>query len=134
MAEVSNIAPNVAAIIPARFASTRLPGKPLIDIAGTPMIVHVIKRALAASLVRRVIAATDDERVVREVSKAGYEARLTSTAHRSGTDRVAEVALDIDADVIVNVQADEPLIEPETIDAVVRPLLENRRTRNGHNC
>jgi 3-deoxy-manno-octulosonate cytidylyltransferase (CMP-KDO synthetase) len=126
MAEVSNKAPKVVAIIPARFASTRLPGKALIDIGGKPMLLHVIERALAARLVSHVIAATDDERVVRAVEQAGFEARLTSASHRSGTDRIAEVALDLDADVIVNVQADEPIIHPETIDKVVQPLLDDR--------
>jgi len=126
MAEVSNKAHKVSAIIPARFASTRLPGKALIDIGGKPMLLHVIERASAARLVGHVLVATDDERVVRVVAEAGFEARLTSAAHRSGTDRIAEIAIDLDADVIVNVQADEPMIHPETIDDLVRPLLDDR--------
>jgi 3-deoxy-manno-octulosonate cytidylyltransferase (CMP-KDO synthetase) len=111
------------AIIPARYASTRLPGKPLLEIAGRPMILHVVERALKASAINRVIVATDDERVRRAVTEAGYETMMTSPEHRTGTDRLAEVAAQIEAEIIVNVQGDEPLIEPATIDAAVAPLL-----------
>jgi len=114
----------VIAIIPARFASTRLPGKPLLDIGGKPMVLHVVERAARASTVSRVIVATDDSRVMEVVTNAGYEARLTSGQHRTGTDRLAEVAESVDEDVIVNVQADEPMIDPGSIDAAVKPLLE----------
>ncbi len=116
---------SVVAIIPARYASTRLPGKPLLDIAGRPMILHVVDRAREVSFINRVIVATDDERVLRAVLDAGAEAMMTSPDHASGTDRLAEVALQLDADIIVNVQGDEPLIEPATIAAAVAPLLED---------
>jgi 3-deoxy-manno-octulosonate cytidylyltransferase (CMP-KDO synthetase) len=113
----------VVAIIPARYASTRLPGKPLVEIAGKPMILHVVERARLCPSIQRVIVATDDQRVFDAVTQAGAEAWLTSPAHRTGTDRLAEVAAQLDAEIIVNVQGDEPLIEPATIEAALAPLL-----------
>lgn len=113
----------IVAIIPARYASTRLPGKPLVEIAGRPMILHVVERTRQASSINRVIVATDDERVFRAVTAAGAEAMMTSPEHRTGTDRLAEVAAQLDAEIIVNVQGDEPLIEPATIEAAVAPLV-----------
>jgi 3-deoxy-manno-octulosonate cytidylyltransferase (CMP-KDO synthetase) len=115
----------IVAIIPARYASTRLPGKPLVDIAGTPMILRVVERARQAPLIDRVIVATDDERVLNVVLAAGQEAIMTSPDHRTGTDRLAEVAAKLEAEIIVNVQGDEPLIEPSTIEAAVSPLTED---------
>lgn len=114
---------DVTAIIPARYGSSRLPGKPLLEIAGKPMIVWVYQRARRARRVRRVIVATDDERIAEVIRRIGGEVRMTSPHHRSGTERVAEVAETLDADVIVNVQGDEPLIEPAAIDAAIEPLL-----------
>ncbi|HZE71769.1 MAG TPA: 3-deoxy-manno-octulosonate cytidylyltransferase [Pyrinomonadaceae bacterium] len=115
---------NTIAIIPARFNSTRLPGKALLEIAGKPMICWVIERALAAQRVERVIVATDDQRILKAVQSEGYEAMMTGSGHASGTDRIAEVARKIeDAEIIVNVQGDEPLISPETIDRAVEALL-----------
>jgi 3-deoxy-manno-octulosonate cytidylyltransferase (CMP-KDO synthetase) len=111
------------AIIPARYGSTRLPGKPLLPIKQIPMILHVVERASRAQSVARVIVATDDRRVFDAVAAHGAEARMTSPACASGTDRIAEVAAQLAADIIVNVQGDEPLIEPSTIDAAVAPLL-----------
>jgi 3-deoxy-manno-octulosonate cytidylyltransferase (CMP-KDO synthetase) len=113
----------IVALIPARYAATRLPGKPLLDLAGQPLILHVVKRAQQAALINRVIVATDDERILQAVRSAGAEAVLTSPAHRTGTDRLAEAAAQLEAEIIVNVQGDEPLIEPATIDAAVAPLL-----------
>lgn len=112
------------AIIPARYASTRLPGKPLLPLAGIPMIMHVVERASRARLISRVIVATDDQRIVDAVRKHGGEARLTSPSAASGTDRVAEAAASLDVELVVNVQGDEPLIEPSTIDAAVESLME----------
>jgi 3-deoxy-manno-octulosonate cytidylyltransferase (CMP-KDO synthetase) len=114
--------PRVVAIIPARYASTRLPGKPLVDLAGQPMILRVVERARLAPSVSRVIVATDNERVWQVVRDAGGEAVMTSPDHQTGTDRLAEVASYLDADIIVNVQGDEPLIEPATIEAAIAPL------------
>jgi 3-deoxy-manno-octulosonate cytidylyltransferase (CMP-KDO synthetase) len=113
---------SAVAIIPARYQSTRLPGKALEDIAGRPMIEHVYRRAAAAASVSRVIVATDDRRIKDAVERFGGEARLTSASHTSGTDRLAEVARSLDCDLIVNVQGDEPLLAPETIDAAVEPF------------
>ena len=110
------------AVIPARYSSSRLPGKPLLKIAGKPLILWVAERALAARSVSRVIVATDDERIFDIVTAAGFEAMMTRDDHASGTDRVAEVARDLDAKIIVNVQGDEPLIDPETIDRAVNEL------------
>ena len=110
------------AIIPARYSSTRLPGKPLLEIAGKPLILWVAERALAARSVSRAIVATDDVRIFERVQAAGFEATMTRCDHASGTDRIAEVASDLDAEIIVNLQGDEPLIDPETIDRAVRQL------------
>ena len=110
------------AIIPARYDSVRLPGKALLEIAGKPMICWVAERALAAQTVSRVIVATDDQRIFDAVKRSGFEALMTRADHASGTDRIAEVAETVDADIIVNVQGDEPTISPETIDAAVAAL------------
>ncbi|MCI0623587.1 MAG: 3-deoxy-manno-octulosonate cytidylyltransferase [Acidobacteria bacterium] len=114
------------AIIPARFESTRFPGKPLVTIGQKLMIQHVYERSLQARSVAEVIVATDDARILQAVEAFGGVARMTSPLHRSGTDRVAEVAAQSDADVIVNVQGDEPLIEPQCLDAVVEPFHSDR--------
>jgi 3-deoxy-manno-octulosonate cytidylyltransferase (CMP-KDO synthetase) len=117
---------NVVAIIPARYASSRLPGKPLIEIAGKPMILRVVERAKEAPSISRVIVATDDMRVFQACADAGAEVVMTSSDHTTGADRVAEVASKLDAEIVVNVQGDEPLIEPATIEAAVAPLLADR--------
>ncbi len=104
-------------VIPARYASSRLPGKPLADIGGRPMVVRVAERAAEAGADEAIIA-TDDERVLKAVEAAGYRALMTSAEHASGTDRLAEVAEILDCaddDIIVNVQGDEPLIAPSLI-------------------
>jgi 3-deoxy-manno-octulosonate cytidylyltransferase (CMP-KDO synthetase) len=114
------------AIIPARYASTRLPGKPLLEIAGRPMILHVLERALSARNITRAIVATDDERILDAVCSAGFEAQMTSKDHASGSDRLAEVAATLDeTEVIVNLQGDEPLISPRTIERAVDELLKD---------
>ncbi len=104
-------------VIPARYASTRLPGKPLRDIAGKPMICRVYERASRAKRIEKALVATDDERICEAVRAHGGEAMMTAAEHPTGTDRLAEVAAACpDMDLIVNVQGDEPLIEPELID------------------
>ena len=113
----------VVAIIPARYASTRLPGKPILDIGGKPMVVRVAERARQVSSINRIIIATDDQRIFDAVAAAGEEVMMTSPDHQTGTDRLAEVAAKLDAEIIVNVQGDEPLIEPATIEAAIAPLL-----------
>jgi 3-deoxy-manno-octulosonate cytidylyltransferase (CMP-KDO synthetase) len=116
--------PEVVVVIPARFASTRLPGKPLVSLAGKPMIQHVYERAKMAARASRVIVATDDERIRKAVESFGGEARMTRPDHRTGTERVAEVAAHEKGDVFVNVQGDEPLLDPVAIDTAVNALLE----------
>jgi len=113
---------HTVAVIPARYASTRLPGKALADIAGRPMIEHVYRRAAESRHVDAVIVATDDERIAAVVRQFGGDVRLTSPAHPSATDRLGEVAADLDCDLVVNVQGDEPVIEPSVIDAVIEPF------------
>jgi 3-deoxy-manno-octulosonate cytidylyltransferase (CMP-KDO synthetase) len=112
-------------IIPARFASTRLPGKPLADIAGRPMIEHVYLRAAAARGIARVLVATDDERIAAAVRAFGGEAVMTRTDHASGTDRIAEVAASLTTDIIVNVQGDEPGLAPAAIERAAAPLVDD---------
>ena len=114
----------VVVVIPARYGSTRLPGKPLVQLAGKPMIQRVYERAKLAGRVNQVIVATDDARIVVAVEKFGGESRMTRSDHRTGTERVAEVAAHVEGDVFVNVQGDEPLLDPEAIDTAVGALLE----------
>ena len=114
----------VIAVIPARWASVRFPGKPLTLLCGHPMIEFVYRRASRSELVDSVCVATDDERIADAVRGFGGEVKMTRDDHSSGTDRVAEVAAGDDADVVVNIQGDEPLIHPDDIDAGIKPLLE----------
>jgi 3-deoxy-manno-octulosonate cytidylyltransferase (CMP-KDO synthetase) len=114
--------PAVVAVIPARYASTRLPAKPLADIAGRPMIEHVYRRAAEARSVDAVVVATDDERIAAAVERFGGTVRMTHAGHRTGTDRIAEIARDLPCDILVNVQGDLPLVEPGMIDEVVNAL------------
>src|SRR6201984_1868052 len=111
--------PKVVVVIPALYGSTRLPGKPLVSLAGKPMIQRVFERAKLAQRANRVIVATDDDRIVQAVRGFGGEARMTRPAHRTGTERVAEVAAHETGDVFVNVQGDEPLLDPAALDTAV---------------
>ena len=114
------------AIIPARYDSVRLPGKALLEIAGKPMICWVAERARAGRNVSGVIVATDDQRIFDTVKRFGFEAVMTRSNHASGTDRIAEVAKTLDdADIIVNLQGDEPTISPETIDVALAALISD---------
>jgi 3-deoxy-manno-octulosonate cytidylyltransferase (CMP-KDO synthetase) len=115
----------VTAVIPARYASTRFEGKALADIMGKPMVQHVYERTLRASLVSEVIVATDDPRIEAAVKAFGGRVEMTSLSHETGTDRLAEVAERVDSEIIVNVQGDEPLIEPAMIDEAIRPLIDD---------
>jgi 3-deoxy-manno-octulosonate cytidylyltransferase (CMP-KDO synthetase) len=112
---------DVVAIIPARYASTRLPGKPLAAIAGQPMIQHVYERTRSAPGVARTLVATDDERIAAAVRAFGGDLVMTGT-HATGTDRLAEVAAGLDAAVIVNVQGDLPLLDPAALAACIAPF------------
>ena len=117
-------ASKVVVVIPARYGSTRLPGKPLVPLAGKPMIQRVYERAKLVKLASRVLVATDDERIRKAVEGFGGEARMTRTDHRTGTERVAEVAAREEGDLFVNVQGDEPLLDPLAVDTAVASLLE----------
>jgi 3-deoxy-manno-octulosonate cytidylyltransferase (CMP-KDO synthetase) len=116
---------SVLAIIPARYHSTRLPGKALLDINGHPMIQHVYRRALAARSVNGVVVATDDVRIATAVERFGGIALLTSSSHSSATDRLAELVATIPCGLVVNVQGDEPLLDPSVIDATVAAMQSN---------
>jgi 3-deoxy-manno-octulosonate cytidylyltransferase (CMP-KDO synthetase) len=116
----------IIGIIPARYESSRFPGKPLADIAGRPMVQHVYERACRAKQLDEVLVATDDRRIYDAVRAFGGEAVMTDSAHATGTDRLAEVARKLDATtIVVNIQGDEPLLDPATVDAVIAPLLED---------
>jgi 3-deoxy-manno-octulosonate cytidylyltransferase (CMP-KDO synthetase) len=117
--------PQVVVVIPSRYAATRLPGKPLVNLAGKPMVQRVYEQAKLAQTVHRVLVATDDQRIVDAVLAFGGEARMTRSDHRTGTERIAEVAAHEPGDVFVNVQGDEPLIDPVAIDTAVAALLED---------
>jgi len=115
----------VIGVIPARYKSTRLEGKPLADIHGKPMVQHVYENASRAATLDRVVVATDDERVRRAVTAFGGEVAMTSPSHTCGTERVAETAERYDAGIILNIQGDEPLMDPIIIDECVRALRDN---------
>lgn len=121
-------APEFYVVIPARYASTRLPGKPLLDIAGKPMVVWVAERAKQSGA-KQIIVATDDVRILEALKQHGYQAMMTRESHVSGTDRIAEVALNQgwpDDAIVVNVQGDEPLIEASLIVEVATKLSSNK--------
>ncbi len=117
---------NVVAVIPARYLSTRLEGKLLLPLNGKPLILHTLQQAKKASNVSRVIVATDDARILRVVEESGNEAVMTSTGHQSGSDRIAEVAKTLpEGTIVVNVQGDEPLVSPQTIEKAVDAILND---------
>jgi 3-deoxy-manno-octulosonate cytidylyltransferase (CMP-KDO synthetase) len=114
---------SVVAVIPARFSSTRLPGKPLAEIDGIPMVVRVWRQASLSRSLDRVLVATDDDRIASVVRAAGGEAIMTRSDHPSGTDRIAEVARSMEAEIFVNVQGDLPFVDPVDLDALTCPML-----------
>lgn len=117
------------AIIPARYASSRLPGKPLLNLRGKPMFYWVYLSAKKTNLFDRIIIATDDQRIVDSCLGLGIDVVLTSSKHQTGTDRVAEVAKIIDSDIVVNIQGDEPLIEPSVIKTAVDVLITSKNLK-----
>jgi len=119
--------PHIVVVIPARFASTRFPGKPLCEIKGRPMIEWIVRKALQSDFVDQVIVATDDERIRDAMKSRGYEVRMTSGGARTGTDRMAEIASQVKGDIFINLQADEILSDPRILDQVVEPLLKDPR-------
>ncbi len=131
---MNNNRDSIIAVIPARYGSTRFPGKALVLIKDKPMIQWVYERTRRSSLVNRVIVATDDERIREAVASFGGEAVMTSGKHPTGTDRIAEVAAHLDCDIVVNVQGDEPLIQPEMIDEAITPLVRDPSIPMGTLC
>src|ERR1019366_980200 len=121
----SSVPRKILGVIPARFASTRFPGKVLAPIAGKTMLQHVYERASLATYLTSVIIATDDDRVYAAAKSFGARVRMTRSDHLSGTDRAAEVASAEDAEIVVNIQGDEPLICPAAIDAALLPLVHD---------
>lgn len=115
----------IIGVIPARYKSSRFPGKPLADIAGKPMIYWVYQQCKKVDDFDEVYVATDDELIFATCKELGVEVIMTSDTHRTGTDRIGEVARKIPADLIVNIQGDEPLIEPETIRQAILPFYDN---------
>ena len=116
--------PKVCGVIPARYASSRFPGKPLVPIAGKPMIQHVYERASQAALVDHLVVATDDQRIFDAVQSFGGSAVMTDADHPSGTDRIAQAASQVDCDYVLNIQGDEPLIDAGVINAVAGALID----------
>jgi 3-deoxy-manno-octulosonate cytidylyltransferase (CMP-KDO synthetase) len=114
-------------VIPARFGSTRFPAKIVASETGKPLVQHVVEQAKKCRLVDRVIVATDDKRIVEALRAFETQVVMTSPAHQSGTDRIAEVARNLTTDIVVNVQGDEPEIEPATIDALIQRLIDHPR-------
>ena len=112
----------VIAVIPARYGSTRFPGKPLADIAGKPMIQWVYECAAACKTVDQVLVATDDERILERVAAFGGQAVMTSSEHTTGTDRIAEAVAGMEGDIILNLQGDEPLMPADVIDVLIERL------------
>ena len=115
----------ITGVIPARYASTRFEGKPLAMILGKPMIYYVYQQAKRSKILDDVIVATDDERIKKCVEGFGGKVFMTAASHQTGTDRIAEVAGRIDSDIIVNVQGDEPLLHPDMITQVARPIMDD---------
>src|SRR6056300_1207570 len=114
----------VVGVIPCRYDSSRFPGKPLALINGKPMMWHVYQRCLESGILDEVYIATDDERIETEANKLGLNVVMTYERHSTGTDRVAEVAQTIKADFYVNIQGDEPLIDPEAIQLVTKHIIK----------
>ena len=116
--------PKILGVIPSRYASTRLPGKPLLDICGKPMVEHVYRRAVLSGVFFRVVIATDDERIYNAAEKFGGDVFMTRADHPDGSSRVAEVTRSIDTDYVINIQGDEPMLDPrmlrELAEGIVR--------------
>ena len=117
--------------IPARYASSRLPGKPLSDIAGKPMIIHVVEKARQATSLSDVVVLTDDQRIFDVVDNAGYSVAMTSESCASGTDRIAEYMQHTDADIFVNIQGDEVTLNPQHIDSLVTKFINQDQPQMG---
>ena len=115
----------VIGVIPARYSSTRLPGKPLLDINGKSMVLRVVEQAEKSKLLNEVIVATDDNRIYEHLFSHGKKAVMTSPEIRTGTDRCYEAVKDTKSDIMVNIQGDEPLLDPDTIDSLISALAQS---------
>lgn len=117
--------PRILGVIPSRFASTRLAGKPLLDICGKPMVEHVYRRAVASGVFFRVVIATDDERIYDAAERFGGDVLITRSDHPDGSSRVAEVARSIDTDYVLNIQGDEPMIDPRMLKELSEGIISD---------
>jgi len=117
--------PSVVGVIPARYGSSRLPGKPLVDLQGKPLLYYVYQRSTKARTLSRVLIATDDDRIYRAARDFGAEVVMTEKTHRSGTDRIAEAVQNLEAELVINIQGDEPLIDFLSIDQTVQLLIDD---------
>ncbi len=124
----------IIGVIPARFGSRRLPGKPLIEIEGKPLIQYVYEQAQKLEKLDKLLVATDDERIFDKVRQFGGQAKLTSAECKSGSDRVAEVIRNIGCDLVVNIQGDEPFFEPATVEKMIEALIENPEVQISSAC
>ena len=121
----------VIGCLPARYASSRLPGKPLCNIAGKPMIIHVVEKASLCKMLSDIVVLTDDQKIFDVVTNAGYKAAMTSETCASGTDRIAEYMHQTDADVFVNIQGDEVTLNPQHIDMLVTKFIKQQQPQMG---
>jgi 3-deoxy-manno-octulosonate cytidylyltransferase (CMP-KDO synthetase) len=124
----------IIGIIPARYDSTRLPGKPLIDIKRKPMIQRVYEQAMKSKYLDLILVATDDMRIYKSVKAFGGEAIMTSKNHKSGTERIVEAVKKINCEIVVNIQGDEPYIDPKSIDLAIKPLLLDKNVNVSTLC
>jgi 3-deoxy-manno-octulosonate cytidylyltransferase (CMP-KDO synthetase) len=131
---LKSIKKQLTIVIPARYASSRLPGKPLLKISGKPMVQHVYERALQVPEAQAVLVATDDERVQNAVHAFGGQCVMTSSQHPSGTDRLTEVMALTEADVYINLQCDEPLVRPEDITLLAEGMWQDDSVQVGTLC
>ncbi len=126
--------PKILGVIPSRYASTRLPGKPLLDICGKTMLEHVYRRAVASDAFFKVIIATDDERICNAAKRFGGEVVMTSADHPDGTSRVAEVARSVDTDYVINIQGDEPMLDPRMLNELAEGFMADRNADSATVC
>ncbi len=126
--------PKILGVIPSRYASSRLPGKPLLEISGKTMVEHVYRRAMASGIFFRVVVATDDRRVYEAVEKFGGDVIMTSPDHPDGSSRVAEVARGIDTDYVINIQGDEPMIDPRMLKELAEGLIADTDADSATAC
>ncbi|HOO40896.1 MAG TPA: NTP transferase domain-containing protein, partial [Syntrophales bacterium] len=126
--------PKVLGVIPSRYASSRLPGKPLLDICGKTMLEHVYRRAVASEAFFKVIIATDDKRIYDAAEKFGGEVVMTRDDHPDGSSRVAEVARSIDTDYVINIQGDEPMLDPRMLKELTEGFIADRDADSATVC